>query len=183
MTLPIPTERLLLHRFTPTDVPDILAFVAHPSVARVTPEIGTTEAEVRAYVDRQCALQPFEKDQCFDLGIERRVDGRVIGLLSLVCGDHRQAAIGWGLGFEHRGQGYATEAARALLAYGFSELDLHRIYAKTSSRNPGSYRVMERLGMRREAELREAEFHDGAWIDVLIYGLLAAEWREREAEG
>jgi ribosomal-protein-alanine N-acetyltransferase len=166
-----------------TDVPDILAFVSHPSVARATPEIGTTEAEARAYVDRQCALQPFERDQCFDLAIERRADGRVIGLLSLICGDHRQAAIGWGLGVAHRGQSYATEAARALLAYGFSDLDLHRIYAKTSSRNPGSYRVMERLGMRREAELREAEFHDGAWVDVLIYGLLAAEWRDREAGG
>lgn len=183
MTLPIPTEGLILRRFTPADVPDLLAFVAHPSVVRATPEIGTTEAEVRAYVDRQRALQPFERDQCFDLAIERRADGRVIGLLSLICGDHRQAAIGWGLGFEHRGQGHATEAAQALLAYGFTELDLHRIYAKTSSRNPGSYRVMERLGMRREAELREAAFQDGAWVDVLIYGRLAAEWQAMGAGG
>ena len=101
---------------------------------------------------------------------------KVIGLLSLICKKHEQGEIGWGVGIDHRGQGFATEAARALMTYGFTSLGLHRIYATTSSANPGSRRVMERLGMRREARLREAEFRNGKWLDTLIYGILVDEW-------
>ena len=91
--------------------------------------------------------------------------------------DHKQGLIGWALGVDYRGNGYATEGARALIVYGFSELDLHRIYAKTSHVNIASWKVMERVGMRKEALLREAEFRDGHWIDVLIYAMLADEWQ------
>jgi RimJ/RimL family protein N-acetyltransferase len=65
------------------------------------------------------------------------------------------------------------------VAYSFATLGLHRIYATTSNVNASSWRVMERLGMRREGQLREAEFRDGQWIDVLIYGLLDREWQAR----
>jgi RimJ/RimL family protein N-acetyltransferase len=177
MTLPIRTERLVLRRFTYDDVQDIIAFVSHPSVARATPEIEPTESAVTKYVDRQNAYRPFELGKCFDLAVQRKKDGRVIGLLSLVCKEHQQGEIGWALGVDYRGQGHATEAAKALVAYGFTSLGLHRIYATTSSANPGSWRVMERLGMRPEAHLREAECRDGEWLDILIYGILAAEWQ------
>jgi RimJ/RimL family protein N-acetyltransferase len=62
--------------------------------------------------------------------------------------------------------------------YGFNALDLHRIHADTNSDNLASWRVMERLGMRREAVLRDAVYEDGNWLDRYIYGLLADEWRE-----
>ncbi len=183
MTLPIITERLILRRFSDDDIQDLLEFVSHPSVARVTPEIGTTEDQVRAYIDLQISYQPFERDKYFDLALERRSDGKVLGLLSLVCRNHNKAEIGWGLGVAHRGQGFATEGARALMAYGFSTLGLHRIQATTSSINSASWQLMERLGMRREACLREAEFRDGEWLDVLIYGLLAREWQAMADSG
>ena len=177
MTLPIRTERLNLRRFTRDDVHDIIAFVSHPSVERATPEIEPTESAVIKYVDKQNGYRPFEQNKCFDLAIERKSDGKVIGLLSLVRKEHQQGEIGWALGVDHRGQGFATEAARALIAHGFASLGLHRIYATTSSANPASWGVMERLGMRREAKLREAEFRDGEWLDTLIYALLADEWQ------
>lgn len=170
------TERLTLRRFTSDDVQAILEFVSHPSVSRVVPEIGTTEGEVRKYVGMQASYPLFEKDRCSDLAIERKEDGRVIGMLTLVCRDHRKAEIGYALGIDHRGRGYATEAARALMTYGFDSLGLHRIEAKTSSWNPDSWQVMERLGMRQEACLREAEMRDGEWVDVLIYGIIAGEF-------
>ncbi len=178
MSLPITTERLVLRRYTYDDIQDIIEFVSHPSVARATPEIGTTESEVRKYIDLQNSYQPFEQDKCFDLAIERKQNGKVIGLLSLVCKEHKQGAIGWALGIKYRGQGYGTKAARALMALSFDLLGLHRIYATTSSRNVDSWRVMERLGMRREGHLREAEFRDGEWLDTLIYGILADEWQD-----
>lgn len=101
----------------------------------------------------------------------------MIGLLSMVIKPHQKGAIGWALGSDHWGKGYATEAARGLMGYCFRELALHRIYAVTSSVNPRSWRVMERLGMRREGVLREAELREGRWVDTLYYGILADEWK------
>ena len=172
----IPTERLVLRRFTYDDVADLLACLSESSFARATPEIKATEAGVRAYIDAQNGLEPFALDQCFDLAIQRKSDGRVLGLLTLVRKAHGQGEIGYALGIAHRGQGYATEAARGLLAYAFAELGLHRVQATTRPDNRGSWRVMERLGMRREGHLREATFSEGAWTDELIYGILAGEF-------
>jgi RimJ/RimL family protein N-acetyltransferase len=84
--------------------------------------------------------------------------------------------MGWALGIDFRGNGYVTEAARALIQYGFCELNLHRMYAKTSNINAASWKVMERVGMRKETQLREAELRDGKWIDVGIYAILGEEW-------
>jgi RimJ/RimL family protein N-acetyltransferase len=180
MTLPIATERLLLRRFTEGDIADLLEFLADPSVRGAVPEIEPTEAGARQYVTRQAALQPFVEDQCFDLALERRADGKVVGLLTLVRRDSYQAEIGWALGVDHRGRGYATEAATALMIYGFTSLGLHRIQAGTRVANAGSWKVMERLGMRREAHMREVECQDGAWQDAVIYAALADEWLARE---
>lgn len=175
MTLPIFTERLILRQFTYNDIQDIIEIVSHPSVARIT-NIEANESEVKKYIDKQESYQPFEKDKYYDLAIERKKDGKVIGLLGLMCENHKQGLIGWALGVDYRGNGYVTEGAKSLITYGFSELDLHRIYAKTSNINTASWKVMERVGMRKEARLREAEFRDGDWIDVLIYAILADEW-------
>jgi RimJ/RimL family protein N-acetyltransferase len=176
VTLPIITERLLLRGFADEDVHDVVHFLSHPSVARATPEIEATQAGVKKYIDMQNAYSPFEQDKCFDLAIERVADHSVIGLLTLITRKHEQGELGYALGVDFRDQGYATEAASGLVDYAFSALKLHRIQAETSSANPGSYRVMERLGMRREGHMREATFRDGAWLDVFVYGILAREW-------
>lgn len=184
MTLPIVTERLVLRRYTYDDIPDVLRFASQPSVARVTSErIQATEEGIRKYIDLQNSYQPFEKDKVFELAVERKEDGKVIGLLGMICRDHRQGEIGWALGVEYRGQGYATEAARALMDYGFNSLGLHRIHADTSSDNLASWRIMERLGMRREALLRGSVYEEGKWLDKYIYGMLADEWRDTGASG
>ena len=179
MTLPIHTARLVLRRFTHGDVPDVLEFVAHPSVAKIVSErLPATVEGVRNYIDRQNAYQPFEKAKVFEIAIARKADGKVIGLLGFIRRDHRQGEIGWVLGVEHRGQGYATEAASALIDYGFNTLGVHRIHADTNSDNLASRRLMERLGMRQEALLRDAVYEDGQWLGRCIYGILEDEWRE-----
>jgi len=172
MALPIHSPRLVLRNLAYDDVCSLLEIVSHPSVARITTNMEAGESGIRKYIDLQNAYQPFEKDRYYDLGIEKREDGRLIGLIGLMCQEHRQGLIGWALGINARGKGYATEAASALIAFGFSELGLHRIYAVTSSVNRASWKVMERVGMRKEAHLREAEFREGEWIDTLIYAIL-----------
>jgi len=184
MTLPIVTDRHVLRRFTYDDMPDVLRFASQPSVARVTStRIQATEEGIRKYIELQNSYQPFEKDKVFELAVERKEDGKVIGLLGLICQDHGQGEIGWALGVEYRGQGYATEAARALMDHGFNSLGLHRIHADTSSDNLASWRVMERLGMRREALLRGSVYEEGKWLDKYIYGVLADELRDTGASG
>jgi RimJ/RimL family protein N-acetyltransferase len=182
MSLPIVTERLIIRRYTHDDISDVLGLASHPSFGwLISQKTRVTEEDVREYIDRQISYQPFEKDVVFELAVERQDDGRVIGLLGMIRRDHLQGEIGWGLGVEYRGQGYATEAARGLVDYGFSSLGLHRIYANTDNDNIASWRVMERLGMRREGLLREAVYKEGKWVDRCIYGMLRDEWRGPEA--
>lgn len=176
MTLPIVTQRLILRRYTDDDVQDLLECVSHPSVAGATPEIESSVVGVGNYIRMQSTLTPFPEGKCFDLALERKEDGKVVGLVSLVRQKQRKGEIGWALGIAHRRRGYATEAARALMTYGFTMLNLHRIEARTNSGNTGSWRVMERLGMVQEARLRDAVISDGKWLDTLIYGTLAREW-------
>jgi len=179
MTLPIVTERLVLRRFTQDDISDVLTFASQPSVARVTSErIPATEEGVREYILLQNSYQPFQKNKVFELAVERKEDGKVIGLLGLIRQDHGQGEMGWVLGVEYRGKGYATEAARALMEYGFNSLGLHRIHADTSTDNLAARKIMERLGMRREDVMRGAVYEEGRWVDRYVYGMTADEWRD-----
>ncbi len=182
MTLPIVTERLVIRRYTHADIPDVLGFASDPSVAKIlSGRTQITEEGIRKYIDLQNSYQPFEEDKVFELAIERKEDGKVIGLLGLIRQDHGQGEMGWALGVEYRGQGYATEAARALMDYGFNSLGLHRIHADTGTDNLASCRMMERLGMRREGLLRGAVYEEGQWVDRYVYGVLADEWRDAGA--
>ena len=88
-----------------------------------------------------------------------------------------EADLGYELDPAFWGRGYATEAVRALIDFGFGELNLHRIWAYCLDENQPSWRVLERLGFRLEGRLRENEFMRGRWWDSRVYGLLAAEWQ------
>lgn len=93
--------------------------------------------------------------------------------------EHECGEIGFVFHPDHGGCGYATETAAALLAIGFEWFGLHRIEAHLDARNTASARVLERIGMRREAHLRSNERIKGEWTDELIYGLLDRDWAAR----
>jgi RimJ/RimL family protein N-acetyltransferase len=95
--------------------------------------------------------------------------------------EHQQGEVGYVLHPDHQGHGFATEAATVMLRLGFEILGFHRIVGRLDARNEASARVLERLGMRREAHLRENEFIKGEWCDELVYAMLASEWRARAA--
>ncbi len=94
-----------------------------------------------------------------------------------------QAEIGWCLDPAHTGHGYATEAAAALLRICFADLGLRRVVANAFAANEPSWRLMERLGMRREAHFVHNEIFKGAWGDELVYAMLEDEWRDRVSGG
>ena len=99
--------------------------------------------------------------------------------------EHRIGEVGYLFNPAHAGRGYATEASRALLQVGFEELGLHRIIGRLDVRNAASARVLERLGMRREAHFVQNEWLKGEWTDELVYAMLDREWRAltRAADG
>ncbi|UXW86010.1 GNAT family N-acetyltransferase [Microbacterium azadirachtae] len=89
-----------------------------------------------------------------------------------------QAELGWAMDPAHQGKGYATEAVRAVMAACFTTLGLRRVHAGCFAANEPSWRMMERLGMRREEHSRGTALHrSGEWMDGMNYGILAEEWR------
>ena len=121
------------------------------------------------------------------------LDGVVIGDLYVAVGDAWaqtevadrargvQAEIGWVLAPEHEGHGYATEAVRELLRICFEDLGLRRVFAQCFADNEPSWRLMERVGMRREQHTIKDSLHrDGQWLDGMMYALLAEEWRAQQ---
>ncbi|WP_424189649.1 GNAT family N-acetyltransferase [Actinokineospora sp. G85] len=109
------------------------------------------------------------------------VDGTVVGDVVLVHAsvENRTAELGWVLHPDHRGHGYATEAAAALVDLAFEDLGMHRVIARLDAENSASVAVCERLGLRREAHFRQNEFVKGRWADELVYAVLANEWVTR----
>jgi RimJ/RimL family protein N-acetyltransferase len=101
----------------------------------------------------------------------------VVGSVALfVKTNHRRGELGYMVAREHWNHGYCTEAARALMDFGFKVLDLNRIQAMHVPRNPSSGRVMEKLGMTREAVLRQYVSNRGAFEDLVMYSILRSEF-------
>ena len=177
------TARLLLRDFQADDWPAVLAYQSDPRYLRYYAWEGRTEEEVREFVNMLAGLKRAEPRTKFQFAITLRADGRLIGN----CGvrkrspEAREADIGYELDPGHWGRGYATEAAGAMLAWGFDELGLHRVAADCVAENVASARVLEKLGMRREGRLRDHKWMKGRWWDTLLYAVLDHEWGDRAA--
>lgn len=179
--LPIQTARLLLRPFTRGDVDAVFAYRQRDDVAAYLlddPMSRETCAEIVRLRTTQTGWQ--EEGDRLVLAVERRADHAMLGEVSLILRNQvaRQGEIGYILHPHHQGQGFATEAVQALLAAGFAQGGLHRIFARCTARNTASYRLMDRVGMRREAHFREHVLVKGVWDDELIYALLEDEWVE-----
>jgi RimJ/RimL family protein N-acetyltransferase len=178
-TFPLRTERLLLRPFREDDLEALYAMQSREDVTRYLYWGPRTPDEARHMLERLMRMTAIDDDSgALRLAALLPDSGVLIGDFSLqhVSREHKQGEIGFIVHPDHHGQGYATEAAKVLLRLGFEELGLHRIVGRCDARNAASARLMERLGMRREAHLRENEFVKGEWCDELIYAILASEW-------
>ena len=181
MLLPTPTlhtARLSLRPFTKADTDAIFSLMSNPRVLRYW---DAPPWKDRARADRfiaKCEQAP-EQGSVVPLAIVRSTDGVFIGWCSLqsVDPDYRSAILGFCLTETEWGQGYATEAASALLDWSFKTLDLIRIQSEADTRNAASDRVLEKLGFVREGTLRENCIVDGEVSDSWVYGLLRREWK------
>lgn len=179
---PIRTERLTLRPFTRGDVDAVYAYRRREDVARYLFDVALSREECALAVQQRIGQVALEGDgDKIILAVELDRNGSVIGEVSLILrsADARQGEVGWIFDPEYQGQGYATEAAAALLDLGFGPGDLHRVSARCDVRNDSSWRLMERLGMRREAHFREHALLKGAWNEEFIYAMLRREWLGR----
>jgi RimJ/RimL family protein N-acetyltransferase len=181
---PIETARLTLRAFTPDDLGDVYAYHSRPEVARYLHWEARDLRQVREALAEQCRETTLDAEgDWLTFAVVWREAGRVVGEVGLqwLSREHRQGETGFVFNPDYQGRGLATEAAECMLAVGFESLGWHRIVGCCDARNRASARLMERIGMRREAHLRHSEMVKGEWTDELVYAILADEWKERRS--
>jgi RimJ/RimL family protein N-acetyltransferase len=170
---------MLLRAFTPDDAGAVHAIRSRPEVVRYLYGSPMTREQAEEAALRRAGETALEREgDALSFAMVLPGSGEMVGDLVLIwtSEEHAQGELGYVLHPDHRGRGFAVEGARELLRLGFEELALHRIVGRLDGRNAASARVLERLGMRREAHLRENERVKGEWTDEVIYAMLASEW-------
>lgn len=162
------------------DVPAIARYRDDPEVARYQSWGRYGEDDARALVTSVADRRPGTPDEWFQWGIVL-ADGPEAGALIGDCGlktrsEPRLGDVGYTLGRAHQRRGLATEAVRGVLNFAFTELKMHRVSASVDADNAASLALLARLGLRKEAHLRRAEWFKGAWADDVIYAVLRDEW-------
>jgi RimJ/RimL family protein N-acetyltransferase len=161
---------------------EVHEYASDPQVVRFMSWGPNTEDETRKFIQKSIDHQKEKPRVHYSLAVVLRDRNRLIG----GCGIYEsniqgcEGWIGYCLNRQFWGQGYATEAARALLEFGFTHLNLHRIFALCDTANTASAHVMEKIGMQYEGHLRENMQCKGAWRDSLLYAILDREWKTQE---
>lgn len=172
-------QQLVLRDIAMDDWPAVHAYSSRPDVVQYQPWGPTTPDESRAFVAQVVAAAQVVPRMVYMCAITRGdSDPRCIGTgtLHVHSLDHGQGEIGYFLHPAVWGCGYATEAARLLLGFGFKELDLHRIFGTCDPRNARSARVLEKAGMTYEGLLRQTMHLRDGWRDSAVYSILIHEW-------
>ena len=171
------TERLELRPFRFEDAPRVEEIASAREIADTTLNVphpyppGAAAAWIAGH-----ALA-WEAGTGAAFAITERAGGALVGAIGLaIAPEHARAELGYWVAVSHWGLGYCTEAARAVLAFAFGPLALHRVQARHFLRNPASGRVMRKLGMRHEGVHREAMRKWGRFEDLAQYAILADEW-------
>ena len=145
------TERLILRSFTFEDAADVQHLANDPDMASTTDEIEYPYEDGEAEKWIQWCQKCFANGERLNFAVTLRTDGTLIGTVGLVFRIHlpyNDAELGYWIGKSYWNRGYCTEAANAVVAYGFSEHNVDLIYAYYFKRNPASGRVLEKIGMR-----------------------------------
>ena len=174
----ISTERLVLRPFRIEDAPAVQELAGAREVYATTENVPHPYEDGMAEEWIASLAGKFESREQVALAITLADGGALVGSISLrVTVPHRRAALGYWIGVPFWGRGYATEAAAAMIRYGFDELELHRISAQHMSGNPASGRVMEKAGMRKEGELVDGILKDGVFHTLVVYGIVSGAGR------
>ena len=181
------TPRLVLRPFEAGDAAEVTRLVADGRIADTTRNIPHPYRQEMAEHWIASLGPNFQAGTQATFAITSAADHAdhrlhtLLGAIGLtIARADQRAEMGYWLGVPFWGQGYTTEAATALLRYGFTELGLHRIMATHIARNPASGRVMQKIGMRYEGTLRDHYVKNDAFEDVVYYAILLPEWQTQQ---
>lgn len=179
ISTPINTSRLILRPFQDADLSDIFEYHADPEVVRYMYWNVRDLDQTRSALEQKKAWTSLTSEgDALCLAVELTEIHKVIGEVILFwrSAQYQQGEVGYVFHPGFGGKGYATEAAKEMLKIGFEQMLFHRIYARCDPRNVPSWRLMERLGMRREAHFVHNEIFKGEWSDEFYYAMLRDEW-------
>lgn len=168
----ITTERLIIRKFTYEDCQAVHSYTSDANVMKYIPEGVFSDEDAKKFVIENSD----ENARYFPVLLKK--DQILIGHITFhkYFGEHTYE-IGWVFNPKYYNKGYASEAAHAVLKYGFEKMKLHRIIATCQPDNISSYRVMEKIGMRREGFFKKCIPHGDEWWDEYYYALLDEEWK------
>jgi RimJ/RimL family protein N-acetyltransferase len=177
------TPRLLVRRLQLADAQALSAYRSDPEVARFQSWTGFSSEKARQFIHSLADSTPGTPGEWFQFALQEKSSGALVGDIGLrtAADDPALGEIGYTLARPYQGRGYAREAVRAVLAYCFEALELHRVIAVTDTRNHPSIRLLERLGFRREAHFVQSYREGNNWTDEYLYAMLRAEWEQDEA--
>ncbi len=181
----ISTERLTLRQFKKSDLEALLAYRNDPEVSRYQGWGQRYSSEQAIEFIAQMSAREAGQIGWTQLAVQLKSTGATIGDVALnsLEFEPQSAMIGYTLAREHWGQGYAIEAVSAVLKHCFESLNMHRIRANCDTRNQSSWRLLEKLGFRREAHFIESYLEAETWCDEFEYALLEREWFGSQQSG
>lgn len=169
-------QLVTLREFARDDLADIMAIVGDDSVTSWLSFDSRSEAEASEMLDGILARARQAPRSEYYLAVTLPEDRAVIGFARLGLAGVQAAKLGFAIRHSQWGHGYATDAARTVITFGFAQLGLHRVSAAAGPENAASVAVIKRLGMTYEGRIRDHVHTNGAWRDSLLYSLLSTEW-------
>ncbi|MEI3788462.1 MULTISPECIES: GNAT family N-acetyltransferase [unclassified Chryseobacterium] len=167
----IETERLILSQLKEEDLPFVTEYLQDKIFSDVTSNIPYPYTGEHAKFWMKMSRESFENNTGYTFAV-RNKEGQILGAIGLHDRDDDKAELGYWMGKPFWNKGYITEAATALIDFGFNELQINKIYATYFLDNPASGRIMEKIGMEKEALLKQHLKKDGKYIDVMMYSIL-----------
>lgn len=176
------TERLTLRPLTLDDGEQIEVLAGDKDVAKTTSNIPHPYPKGAGKQFVVGTKELIKNKKLILFGIVQKQSQDLIGVINLNLSlEHHRAEFGYFIGKEFWGKGYGTEAAQALLTYGFQQLPLNRIYAAAFAENLGSRRIMEKIGLIYEGLLHEHMVRNDQTHDVVYYGLTKAQYEQKNS--
>lgn len=167
----IKTERLILSQLEEKDIPFVTEYLQDKIFSDLTSNIPHPYTTEHAEFWLKISQDSFEDNTGFTFAI-RNKEGQIMGAIGLHDRGDDKAELGYWMGKPFWNKGYVTEAAAALIDFGFKELQINKIYATYFLHNPASGRIMEKIGMEKEALLKQHLKKEGEYFDILMYSVL-----------
>lgn len=172
------TERLLIRRITAADVNEIMALRGNPDTMKFVPRPLVTNVE-EAMEHFKMIDDKIEHNIGINWAITLKGNPKLIGIIGhyRIQPENHRSEIGYMILPEYNGQGFVPEAVKALLIYGFDDLQMHSIEAVINPENKASERVLQKSGFVKEAHFIENEYYNGKFYDSVIYSLLKRNFK------